>query len=70
MRPLLLQLVILTVAFLVLDCGAPKEGSATKKAVEDVTGMTTLKQGEMMKKRLKDFEKSQEEHQKEINEIE
>ena len=63
-------LAVICAAVLLSGCSRPKEGGAAKKAVEDAAGMTTLKQGEMMKKKLQEFEKSQQEHQKEIEGIE
>ena len=50
-------------------CAQPKEDSATKDAVEDMTGRTTVKQGEMMKKKLEAIEKSAREREKELEAV-
>ncbi len=60
---------LIIVVVLLADCQKPKEDSAAQKAVEDVLGKTTLKQGEMMKKKLKEFEKAQEKRAKELDKI-
>jgi hypothetical protein len=61
-------MLIIVVIFLA-GCQKPKEDFAAQKAVEDVLGKTTLKQGEMMKKKLKKFEKAQEKRAKELDKI-
>ena len=57
------------VVVLLAGCQKPEEDTAAQKAVEDILGKTTLKQGEMMKKKLKEFEKAQEKRAKELDNI-
>jgi hypothetical protein len=60
---------IISLVLLVAECGKPRE-STTSKAVEDVTGMTAIKQGEKMKEQLKEVEKAMMQRSKEADSIE
>ena len=52
-------------------CGKPKKQEPeSSKAVEDFTGITTIKQGEAIKKKLKEVEKAEKERYKELEKIE
>lgn len=62
--------IMVVIGVAVICCEQPKEGSATKDAVEDITGMTTIKQGNTMKEKLKEIEKAAEKREKELEEIE
>ncbi len=67
---------IFAIAFMVLlasGCGKPKEPQQKpqpSKAIEDMSGITTIKQGEQMKRKLKEFEKTQKERSKEMENVE
>ena len=61
--------IVIIVGLTAIYCEQPKEGSATKDAVEDLTGMTTIKQGKTMKKKLEAIEKAAQEREKELEEI-
>jgi hypothetical protein len=54
---------------LAAECNKSKE-SASSKAVEDVTGITAIKQGEKMKEQLKETEKAMMQRSKEADSIE
>ena len=60
---------VIFMVFLAAGCGRPKEPKSSK-VVEDFTGITTIKQGEAIKKKLKEVEKTEEERFKELEEIE
>lgn len=64
-------LVVAIFAACAIGCSKPEAQKSHKscKAVEDVVGATTIKQGEAIKKRLKEFEKAQEEREKELEKI-
>jgi hypothetical protein len=49
-------------------CTSTKE-KKSHKVVEDVTGYTTLKNGEELKKKIHDFEELQQKREKELEEI-
>ena len=52
-------------------CGKPKKQEPeSSKTVEDFTGITTIKQGEAIKKKLKEVEKAEKERYKELEKIE
>ena len=53
------MLVIMIMVLLVGGCGKPNKEPQPSKAIEDMTGMTAIKQGEQMKKKLKEFEKAE-----------
>jgi hypothetical protein len=42
-------------------CSKPNKEPQPSKTVEDMTGMTAIKQGEHMKKQVKEFEKKEQE---------
>ncbi len=50
-------------AILSAGCGKPqdkpKETSQPSKAVEDITGRTAIRQGDYLKKKIKEFEKTE-----------
>lgn len=67
--PCVKMVLIIFVVLLASGCGKPKEPTPSK-AVEDLSGITTIKQGEQMKKKVKEIEKAQEERSKEAEKIE
>ena len=58
----------LAVLLLTSGCGK-SEKPKSSKIVEDFTGYSTIKNGEAMKKQLHEFEKVQQEREKELEEI-
>ncbi len=60
---------IISLILLAAECNKPGE-SASSKAVEDVTGITAIKQGEKMKEQLKEAEKAMMQRSKEADSIE
>ena len=64
------SVIIFVAGLTITGCEQPKEGSATKEAVEDLTGMTTIKQGNAMKKKLQAIEKAGEQREKEVDAVE
>jgi hypothetical protein len=61
---------IIFMASLVLVCSKPKETETkvfkSSQTIEDLSGMAAIKQGEEMKKKLKEFEKTRQERLKEV----
>ena len=55
--------------FFCLFCICSKAKEETQKPVEDLTGYTTVKNGEAMKKKIKEIEKLQEKRLKEAEDI-
>ena len=68
MMPSVKMLAIISMILFAGACSKPKEPTPSK-AVEDMTGITTIKQGEQMKKQIKELEKKQEERMKEYDSI-
>jgi hypothetical protein len=69
MRYIFISLIVFLVVA-ISGCGKPeKKEYKPIKAVEDMTGMTTLKNGEKMKKKLKEFEALQKEREKQLDEV-
>jgi hypothetical protein len=65
MMPFMKMPVIIFTALLAWGCGKPQDKPKEpqpSKIIEDVTGMTAIKQGEYMKKKLKEFEKNEQKH--------
>ena len=61
-------LLVTIVVALAIGCSKP-EAQKSNKVVEDVLGATTIKQGDAIKKRLKEFEQAQQEREKELEKI-
>jgi len=66
--PSVKMLAIISMILFACESSKPKEPTPSK-AVEDMTGITTIKQGEQMKKRIKELEKKQEERMKEFDSL-
>lgn len=60
---------IISILCISLMCGKPKKAPSLK-LVDDATGITTIKQGEQIKKRLDDFKELQNQREKELDTIE
>ncbi|MBN1577916.1 MAG: hypothetical protein JW913_15255 [Chitinispirillaceae bacterium] len=73
MTPYAKMFFIVVAVFLAAGCGKTKESKPLpepSKAVEDLTGMTAVKKGKEIKKKLNEAQKAQEERLKEIEEME
>lgn len=65
-----LIITLLLLLSLTIGCSKKNEKPKSSKTVEKAMGIDHIKRGETIKKQLKEFEKSQQEREKELEKIE